>query len=239
MPQLAIDVFSDLVCPWCFIGSRRLSQALSSLGTKVEAKITYHTFLLNPATPPEGEDLREHLGGKYGRDPEKMFASVEAAAASSGLPLDFSRIRRYSNTLGAHTLIRHALAKGTQLPLVGALFSAYFLEGRDIGSPDVLADIAAKHAFTDAEARGLLAHESEREKTRKEAQEASAMGIRGVPFFIFGRRLAFSGAQAPETFVSAIEQALAEAAASPVTDASETTADDPATAEPGDGHDRK
>ena len=207
---LSIDVFSDVVCPWCFIGSRRLSQALSTLGDKVEAKVVYHPFLLDPTTPPEGRDLREHLQGKFGRDPVRIFGTVEAAAQSSGIPLDFTKVLRYSNTLGAHTLIRHALTKGTQLPLVGALFSAYFLESRDVGNPDVLVDIAAKHGFAAEEARALLTHESELAQTSHEAEQALAMGIRGVPFFIFAKRVAFSGAHPPETFVSAIEKALEE-----------------------------
>jgi predicted DsbA family dithiol-disulfide isomerase len=210
VPQLIIDVFSDLVCPWCFIGSRRLAQALETLGSKVDAKIAYHAYLLNSATPPGGEDLRDHLEGKFGRDPETLFAGVEAAAQSSGIPLDFSRVRRYSNTLKAHTLIRHALPKATQRALVDALFEAYFLQGRDIGEDDVLIDAAAQHGFTREEAAALIQDPKENERSQGEASQALGLGIRGVPFYIFGNRLAFSGAQAPETFVSAIEKALRE-----------------------------
>jgi predicted DsbA family dithiol-disulfide isomerase len=142
-----------------------------------------------------------------------MFDNVEAAARSSGIPLDFARITRYSNTLKAHTLIRHAAAKGVQRALVDDLFTAYFLEGRDVGDAETLSDIARRHGFAPAEAEGLIADAKETERSLTESGQAMALGIRGVPFYIFGNRLAFSGAQASETFVSAIEKALTEAVA--------------------------
>jgi predicted DsbA family dithiol-disulfide isomerase len=206
MAVLPIDVVSDVICPWCFIGSRRLDQALEAL-PGVEATVTYRPFLLDPSTPAEGADLRQRLRAKYGMDPEAMFGRVEAAARSSGIPLDFSKVRRTPWTIPAHTLLRHAIAKGTQRALLKALFEAYFLEGRDIGEPDVLASLASRHGFEVDEAVRIARDDRELEQTREESAEAAAQGIRGVPFFVFDGRLAVSGAQTPEVLRAAIERA--------------------------------
>lgn len=211
MDKLAIQVVSDVVCPWCFIGHRRLQQAVAALD--VDADITFLPFLLDPTTPPEGEDLRERLRRKYGGDPDQMFGRVEQAAASSGIALDFSKVRRSCSTVDAHTLLRHALAKGTQKALADALFTAYFQAGRDIGARAELREIAAPHGFTAEAVDALLDREEERTRTRAEAAELAAQGISGVPFFIFGGKLAVSGAQPPEVMRSAIEQALQRGAA--------------------------
>src|SRR5580658_347341 len=119
--MLSIDIVSDVICPWCFIGARRLDQALASLTEPITAEVSFHPFLLDPKTPPEGADLRERLRAKYGVDPERMFARVEAAARESGIPLDFSKVRRTPSTVAAHTLLDAAYPKGTQHALAGAL----------------------------------------------------------------------------------------------------------------------
>jgi predicted DsbA family dithiol-disulfide isomerase len=209
--QLDIDIVSDVICPWCFIGSRRLEQALAPPPEGIEVGVTYRPFLLDPSTPKEGADLRERLRAKYGADPEKMFASVEAAARSSGIPLDFSKVRRTPSTIAAHTLLRHAIDKGTQAALARALFEGYFLEGRDIGDADVLAGIAGAHGFEADEAIRLVRDEGELARTREEAGEAAASGVRGVPFFVLGGRLAVSGAQSVEVLRGAIGRAIDEA----------------------------
>jgi predicted DsbA family dithiol-disulfide isomerase len=208
MPVLSIDVVSDVICPWCFVGTRRLDQALEAL-PGVEATVAHRPFLLDPSTPAGGADLRERLRAKYGVDPETMFPRVEAAARSSGIPLDFARVRRTPPTAAAHTLLRHALAKGTQRALLRAMFEAYFLEGRDIGDAAVLASIAAGHGFEVDEAAGIARDDRELRETREEAAGASARGVTSVPFFVFGGRLAVSGAQSPDVLRAAIERASA------------------------------
>jgi predicted DsbA family dithiol-disulfide isomerase len=207
--RLTIDIVSDVVCPFCLIGTRRLEEALRAT-PDVEATITFHPFLLDPDAPPAGEDLRERLRRKYG-DPEPMFRRVEALARESGLELDFDNVRRSAPTAKAHTLLRHAIGKGTQPALADALFVAYFVEGRDIGDDDVLVGLAAKHGFSEDEARALVGDPRELEATRREAAHAAAEGIRGVPFFVFGGKLAVSGAQPVEVFRSAIARALDDA----------------------------
>lgn len=207
MRKIAIDIVSDVVCPWCLIGLRRLELALADL-PEVEATVTFRPFELDPSTPREGVDLRERLQKKYGGDPEAMFARVEAAAAESGLALDFGKVRRSVNTLAAHTLLRAAIGKGTQRALARALFDAYFVAGRDVGDPEVLAELAADHGFARDEALALVADERERARTRAECVEAQESGVRAVPFFVFDQRLAVSGAQSPEVLRAAIERAL-------------------------------
>jgi predicted DsbA family dithiol-disulfide isomerase len=219
MPSLKIDVFSDVVCPWCFIGTRRLHRALASFDPPVDVTIRHHPFLLDPDTPAGGVNIAERLREKYGRDPQAMFATVEAAAQASGIPLDLSKQPFSYPTVAAHTLLRHAADPVTQLALADALFVAHFLDARNIADPDVLVDIASRHGFEPAVARRLLEDEAELEVTRTEAGRAAASGIRGVPFFVFDNRLAVSGGQREEVFRDAIQQALATAGGGVTADA--------------------
>lgn len=212
MRPLRIDIVSDVVCPWCYIGDRRVELALREL-PDVAATVTYHPFQLDPGTPPEGADLRERLRRKYGVDPEQMFGRVEEAARESGLQLDFSRVRRSVNTLRAHTLLRHAEPRGTQRQLAQALFAAYFVEGRDVGAEDVLVQLAAAQGFGEDEAAALLRDEAEAQRTREEAQAAARQGVSGVPFTVLNQRYALSGAQPVAVFRQAMERALADTAA--------------------------
>ena len=203
---LDVDIVSDVVCPWCFIGLVRVEQALAKAGI-ADARITFHPFELDPSVPKEGVDLRERLTKKYGVPAESMFERVEHAARESGIPLDFAKVRRSPNTLSAHVLLGAAKSRGTQHELARALFDAHFLEGRDIGDPAVLGAIAARHGFTEDEAIALLADDDAREATRRETRELAAQGISGVPFVILGGKLAVSGAQSVDTFVAAIDRA--------------------------------
>lgn len=207
---LTVDFVSDVICPWCFIGFTRLNQALEKSGL-ADAPVTLRPFQLDADTPPEGADLRERLKKKYGADPETMFGRVEQAARASGIPLDFSKVRRTPNTLKAHVLLGAAIDKGTQLGLAKALFAAYFLEGEDIGQDEVLTKLAVAHGFTADEAKTILADQALLLQTRMEAEGIAAQGISGVPFTIFDRRLAVSGAQPVEAFQEAIEQASEQA----------------------------
>ena len=207
-PFIKIDVFADIVCPWCFIGTRRLLKVLADTPS-VKTEVVYRAFLLDPSTPPEGADLRERLKAKYGGDPDQMFGRVEEAARQTGIPLDFSKVRRTVSTVKAHTLLRHAADRDTQLPLADALYGAYFLEGRDIGQDDVLVELAAQHGFSAQEARELLLDSDELALTAEEARQASEAGIQGVPFFIFDGKFAISGAQPEQSFHTALSEATA------------------------------
>lgn len=205
MSDVSIDIVSDIVCPWCFIGSRRVEQAIEGLG--IQARVAFHPFLLDPSIPPEGVDLRERLAKRYNVEPDRMFGRVEEAARQSGIPLDFGKVRRMPNTLKGHTLIRHA--EGNQAGLARALFAAYFLEGRDIGDTGTLADIATQHGFTRDAALALLSNDAELEETKAIARSFSERGITGVPFVIVNDKLAVNGAQSVEVFQQAITRGQA------------------------------
>ncbi|HYO67300.1 MAG TPA: DsbA family oxidoreductase [Archangium sp.] len=208
MKALTIDVYSDIVCPWCFISSRRLKNVLESLEEQVNVTVNHHAFFLRPTTPPEGLDLREYYRKKYGDQLKSLFAPVEAEARSSGIPLDLTKQSMAYQTAAAHTLIRHAHAKGTQLQLTDALFNAYFIDAKNVGNPEVLAEIAAPYGFEVQEARRLAQDEAELAITRREAEQALSQGIRGVPLFAFNKRFSLSGGQPPNAFRLAIQKAL-------------------------------
>jgi predicted DsbA family dithiol-disulfide isomerase len=214
LPSLTVDVFSDVVCPWCFIGSVRLEQALEGLKDELEAEVCYHPFFLDASVPPEGISVPDKLRKKYGVEPKQLWARAESAAHESGLALDLSKQPMMYPTGAAHTLLRHAHARGTQQALVGALFRHYFQDAQNIADPAVLSAIAAQHGFTRAEALELIQAPGELELTHDEATSAVQGGIRGVPFFIFGGRLAVSGAQSVAILQAAMRQALAHAAQS-------------------------
>jgi len=205
---LQIDLFADIVCPWCFLGSERLDRVLTALDHP--ARVTHHAFMLNPNTPPEGDDVPARLRRKYGVPPEQLCARLEAEARKSNLELDLSRQRWSYPTARAHTLIRHADEKGTQRALVRALYRAYFQEARNIHDAAVLTDVAAPHGFSADEVARLITDDRELNETREEALAAAGAGIDGVPFFVLGGRLAVPGAQPEAVLRHAIEQALAQ-----------------------------
>lgn len=209
---LAIDIVSDVVCPWCYIGTAHLEAALRAR-PGLAVTVRYLPFLLDPSTPDAGADLRARLKAKYGGDPEAMFGRVEAAGRAAGLALDFSRVRRASATVRAHTLLRHADARGTQRALAHALFAAYFTEGRDVGDLDVLVPLAVSHGFTEPEARALLGDAAELQRTRDEAEALRREGITGVPFFILDDRFALSGAQPVAVMLDALDRCAARGVA--------------------------
>lgn len=209
MTPLSITLISDIICPWCFIGSRRLTQVLTESADRLAPAIAHQPFLLDPSTPPAGDDLRTRLRRKYGVDPERMFGQIEAAARETGIPLDFARVRRTPPTLPAHTLLRHADERGTQRSLVDAIYSAYFLEGRDVGQAEVLADIGSTHGFSGDEVVRLVTDPAQLAQTRSAADRAVRDGVTGVPYFVLQNRVAFSGAQPVDVFRAAIAKALA------------------------------
>lgn len=205
MADLSIDLVTDIVCPWCFIGLARLDRVLAATGTA--ATVTHHPYFLDPDVPPEGVDVAEKLRARAGGDVGAMFARVEAEARSSGIPLDLSKQPRHRPTQRAHTLIAAAGPKGTQHALVRALFEAHFLAWRNIADADVLAEIAAAHGFTDAEARAVIGDAEALAETSRQAAAMAEMGIGGVPFFVFDKRLALSGAQPEPVIADALRQA--------------------------------
>ena len=214
---LNIDLVSDFVCPWCFLGKVRLDRALADLQRSrpdLEVRVNWLPFLLNPDTPPAGEPYRAFLEGKFGGPikAEAVLDKVRAVAADDGLVYAFERIQTRPNTLAAHRLMYRAQAHG-QKPeriqaLAQALFAAHFQEGRDIGDLDTLADIAAANGERREAVREWLAGRGEADKVKRMAEGVRRQGIEGVPFFILNRKMALSGAQSAAVLGAAILQSL-------------------------------
>jgi predicted DsbA family dithiol-disulfide isomerase len=217
MTELKIDVVSDVVCPWCFIGKRHLDKALAAWRLeqpKVQVSVRWHPYFLNPDTPEAGEPYRPFLERKFG-GPEKLAAiwtRVSEAGLNAGIEFAFEKIELRANTLHAHRLIHHSQkvsaggdATGT---LIEHLFSAQFIDGKYVGDRGVLTAIASASGLDGIEVERYLASDEDISEVRANADEAQRMGIRGVPFFIFNGRISASGAQPPEGLLSAMRQAI-------------------------------
>lgn len=212
-PPISIDIVSDVVCPWCYIGKRKLEAALAQRANDdaQPVQVRWLAFQLNPDIPAGGVDRRSYLENKFG-GPERaqqIYARIKAAGDEVGIPFDFERIARQPNTVDAHRLTAWAqdLDPNAADALVERLFRAYFVEGVDIGDIEVLAGLAGDAGFDAAAARAWLASGAGRTAIEAEEQRSRALGVTGVPFFVFNQRLAVSGAQPPEVLLEAIGQA--------------------------------
>jgi len=205
--MITLDIFSDPVCPWCYIGKTHLDRALEAAPDH-PFQVEWHPFQLNPGMPAEGVDRAEYLEAKFGGKAKavEIYARVEAAAHEAGLEIDFSRIKRMPNTLNAHRLIHWAGLEGRQTAIVAALFRAYWREGRDIGATDTLIDIAAKAGMNPEVTRRLLATDADSEALRARDLHARQRGVTGVPCFIIGNQYVVSGAQPPEVWANVISE---------------------------------
>jgi predicted DsbA family dithiol-disulfide isomerase len=216
---LAIDIISDVVCPWCFIGKRRLESALKLYRERdpdaAEPKITWHPFQLNPDMPAEGIERDEYVKRKFGADRAgQVYGRITAVGKEVGIPFDFTKVTRQPNTLAAHSLIALAIDAGKQDAVVEAFFRAFFLEGKDLTSAETLAEIAVGAGLDEGDAKVFLGSANARAHIEAEDKQAREIGAEGVPFFIFNRRLAVSGAQAPEVLLEAMLEAEKEPAPS-------------------------
>ena len=214
---LDIDLVSDFVCPWCFLGKVRLDRALAELRVSrpdLDVRVNWLPFFLNPDTPAAGEPYREFLEAKFGGPikAEAVLDKVRDVAADDGLVYAFERIQTRPNTLAAHRLMYRAQAQGQKperIQALGhALFAAHFQEGRDIGDLDTLADIAAACGERREAVREWLAGRGEVDKVKRMAEGVRRQGIEGVPFFILNRKMALSGAQSAAVLGAAILQSL-------------------------------
>jgi predicted DsbA family dithiol-disulfide isomerase len=208
---LTIDVVSDVVCPWCFIGKRRLEKAIASR-PDIPVEVRFHPYLLNDWVPREGISRTEYLTTKFG-SPERYNSNVPrmiAAAASEGLTYAPDKIQRQPNTLDCHRLILWADHDGNGTRMKQRLMDLYFTEGADLSDREVLVKAAADIGLDATRVRGLLASDTDLDRVTQEAESAKQSGIDGVPFFIFGGVLAVSGAQSPEYLVTAMQRAIEE-----------------------------
>jgi predicted DsbA family dithiol-disulfide isomerase len=207
----SIDVVSDVVCPWCYIGKKQLDAALEALPEAERPVVRWHPFQLNPDLPPEGIARREYLENKFGGADRagQIYERVRKAGQGVGIAFEFERIERQPNTFDAHRLIAWAERQpGCDVDeLVEALFRAYFIEGRYIGDRGVLAEIAGESGFDASAARWMLDGDSQVFETSEREEQVKRVGISGVPFFIVNRRLGVSGAQGADALRDALEQA--------------------------------
>ena len=204
-----MEIYSDIVCPWCFIGKRRLEQAIETAGYANRAHVTWRPFQLNPTMPKSGMDRRAYLDAKFGGAEARraMEERLAKAGEADGIVFAFDRIERTPNTFEAHRLMWRAQQHRKQDDLAEALFHAYFSEGRDIGDGQTLVDIAAEIGLHRDEARQFLASDQGVEEVRTEEAAGHRLGIRGVPYFVLNGSVSISGAQPPDIFVSALQQA--------------------------------
>lgn len=210
---MRIDIVSDVICPWCFIGKRRLANALSQRA-EVDAAIAWHPFQLNPDMPPEGMARERYIAAKFGggQHADRIYKNVTEVGATVGIPFRFERIKVTPNTRDAHRLIRHASETGSAEPVVEALFNAYFIEGRNIGDRGTLAEIAGEAGFDRAAVARLLEGSEGAEEVLADDMSARRIGINAVPCFILERKYVVSGAQEPEFFFPLFDLLRNEAA---------------------------
>jgi predicted DsbA family dithiol-disulfide isomerase len=211
--SLVIEVASDVICPWCYIGKRRLEKALALLGGEVEARIAWLPFQLNPGMPKEGIARAEYRRAKFGslERSRGLDSRVAAEARGEGLEFALERIERTPNTFRAHQLIELAQERGAGEAAVEALFRAYFIEARDTGDEAVLAGIADACGVPRAELEARWADTPAAQRLAETEERLRELGIGGVPTFIFDRKSGISGAHPPESLASAIREAAAAA----------------------------
>ena len=213
---ITVDIWSDIACPWCYIGKRKLEDALrrfDELPEAVPVKVEYHSFELAPDTPVDFDGTEVDFLVRHKRmseaDVRHMLATVTRIARSVGLEYDFDAVK-HTNTLKAHQLLHHAKAHGRQLEAKERLLRAYFVEGRHLGRIDELAQLAAEIGLDPDGARQALHADRYLPAVRADQDRATRLGIRGVPFHVIDGRFGLSGAQRPETFLDALRRAVTE-----------------------------
>ena len=201
-----IDIYSDIVCPWCYVGKRRLERALTVVGGN--RKVTWRPFQLNPTMPLVGMDRTTYLKAKFGSLEAfgRMKEQLLAAGTGERIPFAFEKIQRTPNTFAAHRLVWYAAQHGKQDAVVETLFRAYFLEGKDVGELKTLTHVAAEAGLDRTETDTFLASDKGVVEVTGEEAVGRRLGIRGVPYFVLNGRVSISGAQTPDVFVSAIRQ---------------------------------
>jgi predicted DsbA family dithiol-disulfide isomerase len=211
MPEhFIIDVVSDVICPWCFLGKRRLDAALARI-EDIDVFVRWRPFMLDPTIPPQGLDRQDYMLAKFG--PERLKTIHDpliAAGEELGVPFDFDAITRTPNTLDAHRLIRWAHTVERQHETAERLFTAYWSEGQDVSDRDVLAKCAGDAGINAAQIRELLDSPQDVEETKAEIQHATSIGVTGVPTFILGQSYALVGAQPPDVLADAIGRVAKE-----------------------------
>lgn len=202
-----VRIFSDFVCPWCYIGAARFQAVLDSVSFSKAVTVEHAPFVLRPDNPENGIDVMDNLTEKYGPEAAKsMVKGVEEAARAQGLTIDYSKMGKNYPTFRAHALTLRAAGKGTQQALGVAIMRAHFVEGKNIHDVDTLMELGVAHGFSMDEVKDIVSNEHETESVRRQAAAASRV-VNGVPYFVFNERVAVSGAQPAHILLKAIERA--------------------------------
>lgn len=208
MQKIKIDIVSDVVCPWCYIGKRRIEKAIGQLQGQFEFEVNYLPFELNPGTPPEGFDQKEYLTRKFGSEEKynQITSHVASVAAGEGLKFDFSKQKISPNTRNAHRIIWLAKQVGKQLVVKEAYMKAYFEDGVDLSKPENLIAIAVKAGLSEASVTALLNSDDGLQEVIATEQLNQKRGVSGVPFYIINDKYGISGAQPTDSFIQALTQ---------------------------------
>jgi len=209
---MEIQMIFDTVCPWCYIGKRRMEQALA-LRPHVDIDLVWRPFLLNREIPADGIDRTAYLIRKFGSEARvrRIYGAIAQAGESVDIDFAFDRIERTPNSVDSHRLIRYALLNGANPRIVETLFFEYFIEGLDIGRQDVLQEIGARDGLDGAAIGAYLNSEEDIDFVYNENTRARRMGINGVPAFVFNEKMVISGAQEPQILARMIDAAIATA----------------------------
>ncbi|MBO6520524.1 MAG: DsbA family oxidoreductase [Rhodospirillales bacterium] len=207
---MQLDVIFDTVCPWCYIGKRRLERALA-LRPGADVEIKWRPFMLNPDMPPDGIDRTAYLIKKFGSETRvrRVYGAIGEAGHSVEIDFAFDRIRRTPNSVASHRLIRHAARSINVAPLVERLFEAYFIDGVDIGDTDTLTRIGVEFGLDGEQVKRYLESNADVAEIYEENARAHRLGINGVPAFAFESNMVISGAQEPEVLVRVLDAANA------------------------------
>jgi predicted DsbA family dithiol-disulfide isomerase len=218
LPRITVDVWSDIACPWCFIGKRRFEAALAQFPQAAQVDVVWHSFELDPNAPVSNPvNMRDGLAMKYGTDTAKaqgMMDSMTQTAAKEGLEYHFEALK-LTNTFQAHQVIHLATEHGLQGAMKERFLKAYLSEGAFLGDPEVLVSLAQEVGLDAGEVRAALENQTYAQAVRQDEAQARAYGIQGVPFFVLGGKYGVSGAQAPETLLGALNQVWTELAPQP------------------------
>ncbi|MEW9502086.1 DsbA family oxidoreductase [Jeotgalibacillus marinus] len=216
---MKVEIWSDHVCPFCYIGKRKFEKALSEFAERDQVEVAYRSFEIDPHAPLDvKEDIYDALAKKYGMTRERtidMANGVEQQAKEVGLDYDFDRVKRI-NTRDAHRLTHFATTQGKMAELTERLLKAYFIEFQHIGDHETLAKIAAEVGLDHDEVLAVLSSNDYNESVQNDINEASKLGVNGVPFFVIDQKYAVSGAQSSDTFKEVLEKVWAEKSASPL-----------------------
>ena len=214
--KIRIDVVSDVVCPWCYIGKRRLEKGIEGTQYSDNVQVIYHPFQLDPSVPAEGIDFREYMKNRFGQDFISKFQQVEDAGRYEGLDFDFEKLPKAINTLTLHRILTMAGQDGIQLEVKEALMKAYFIDTQDLTQENILIELMHIQGWSAEKTKEIIHSNVAMDAVKEDMNYYRQLGITGVPYFIFNQKYAVSGAQPAEVFAEIIEKVAKEMNIEPV-----------------------